>query len=61
VNADERYEGLAPGPYLITLKGVAWPCKVVGGTPQLFTVVAGQVVQVSLRVRCGDEPGEPLP
>jgi hypothetical protein len=61
VYADERYEGLAPGQYLISLKGVAWFCKVAGGTPQLFTVVAGQVVQVSLRVRCGDEPGEPLP
>jgi hypothetical protein len=59
VNAEEYYEGLAPGAYLITLKGVAWPCKVVGGTPQLFTVVAGQVVQVALTVRCGNGQGEP--
>ncbi len=59
VNADERYEGLAPGPYLISLKGVAWPCKVVGGTPQLLTVVLGEVVEVVLRVRCGDQQGEP--
>ncbi len=59
VNADERYEGLAPGPYLISLKGVAWPCKVVGGTPQLLTVVLGEVMEVVLRVRCGDQQGEP--
>ena len=58
VNADEYYEGLAPGAYLITLKGVAFPCRVVGGTPQLFTVVAGQLVQVALKVRCGDGQGE---
>ena len=61
VNADEQYEGLAPQSYLISLKGVVWFCKVVGGTPQLFTIVPGEVVRVRLTVRCGDQPGEPLP
>jgi len=60
VNAEERYEGLAPQSYLISLKGVDYPCRVAGGTPQLFTVVAGQVVRVRLTVRCGDPSREPL-
>jgi hypothetical protein len=61
VNAEEQYEGLAPHSYLISLKGVAYFCRVVGGTPQLFTVVPGEVVRVRLTVRCGDGQGEPLP
>jgi hypothetical protein len=59
VNAEERYEGLAPQTYFISLKGVAWLCKVVGGIPQLFTVVPGKVVPVALTVRCGDVKEEP--
>lgn len=54
VNAEERYEGLAPGRHLITLKDVADFCHVVGGNPQLYTVVAGKSVQVKLGVRCGE-------
>jgi hypothetical protein len=57
VYADEHYAGLAPGQYLVTLKSVSWPCRVVGGIPKLVTVVAGQVVRVALTVRCGQ--GDP--
>jgi hypothetical protein len=55
VNAEELYEGLAPDTYFVTLKGVAWPCKVVGGIPQRFTAVPGTLVPVALTVRCGEE------
>jgi hypothetical protein len=58
VNAQEIYEGLAPGLRLITLKDVADFCEVVGGNPQPFTVVRGKSVRVALSVRCG-EIGEP--
>ena len=61
VRADERYEGLAPGAYLITLKGVAGFCKVEGGNPQLFMVVAGEVGRLVITVRCGDDREDPLP
>ena len=55
VNAEERYEGLAPGRHLITLKDVADFCEVVGGNPLPYTVVRGKSVQVKLSVRCGGE------
>lgn len=59
VNAEEHYEGLAPGLHLITLKDVASHCEVSGGNPQPYTVVPGKSVRVSLGVRCG--PGGPPP
>lgn len=59
VNAEEHYEGLAPGLHLITLKDVADFCEVVGGNPQPYTVVPGKSVRVALGVRCG--PGGPPP
>lgn len=61
VRADERYEGLAPGAYLATLKGVAGFCRVEGGNPQLFTVVPGEVGRLVITVRCGDGRNDPLP
>lgn len=54
VNADEIYQGLAPGVHLVTLKDVADFCKVEGGNPQPYTVVPGKTVRISLRVRCGE-------
>ena len=60
VNAEEHYEGLAPGAHLITLKDVADFCDVAGGNPQRFTVVPGKAVRVVLIVRCGDGRGDPL-
>ena len=60
VNAEEAYEGLAPGAHLVTLKDVADFCDVAGGNPQKFTVVAGKAVRVAIRVRCGDGRGDPL-
>lgn len=59
VNAEESYEGLAPGMHLVTLKDVADFCDVVGGNPQPFTVVPGKAVRVTISVRCG-EVREPL-
>jgi hypothetical protein len=56
VNAEETYSGLPPGARLITLKDVAEFCKVEGGNPQLYTVVAGKAVLVAIRVGCG-RPG----
>jgi hypothetical protein len=58
VNAEESYEGLAPGVHLVTLKDVADFCEVVGGNPQPYTVVPGKAVQVAIGVRCGGG-GEP--
>jgi hypothetical protein len=58
VNAEESYEGLAPGAHLVTLKDVADFCDVVGGNPQPYTVVPGKAVRVAIEVRCG-EIGEP--
>jgi hypothetical protein len=60
VNAEEHYEGLAPGAHLVTLKDVADICDVAGGNPQRFTVVRGKAVRVAMRVRCGDGRGDPL-
>jgi hypothetical protein len=60
INAEERYEGLAPGLHLITLKDVADFCEVVGGNPQPYTVVPGKAVRVAIGVRCGDGTGAPL-
>jgi hypothetical protein len=60
VNAEEQYEGLAPGAHLVTLKDVADFCDVAGGNPQKFTVVPGKAVRVAIRVRCGDGRGDPL-
>jgi hypothetical protein len=60
VNAEEAYEGLAPGAHLVTLKDVADFCDVAGGNPQKFTVVPGKAVRVAIRVRCGDGRGDPL-
>jgi hypothetical protein len=54
VNAEEAYEGLAPGMHLITLKDVADFCDVVGGNPQPYTVVPGKAVRVAISVRCGE-------
>jgi hypothetical protein len=56
VNAEETYQGLAPGVHLITLKDVADFCDVQGGNPQPFTVVPGKTVRVAIDVACGD-PG----
>jgi hypothetical protein len=56
VNAEEIYEGLAPGMHLITLKDVADFCEVLGGNPQPYTVVPGKSVRVALSVICGDGP-----
>ena len=53
VNASETFAGLSPGAHLITLKDVESPCRVVGGTPQLFTVVVGKTISVHLGVVCG--------
>jgi hypothetical protein len=58
VNAEEAYEGLAPGVHLVTLKDVADFCDVVGGNPQPYTVVPGKAVRVAISVRCG-QGGEP--
>jgi hypothetical protein len=58
VNAEESYEGLAPGAHLVTLKDVADFCDVVGGNPQPYTVVPGKAVRVAIDVRCGGV-GEP--
>jgi hypothetical protein len=58
VNAEESYEGLAPGAHLVTLKDVADFCDVVGGNPNPYTVVPGKAVRVAIDVRCG-EVGEP--
>ncbi|HEU4523958.1 MAG TPA: hypothetical protein VFR62_03000, partial [Gemmatimonadales bacterium] len=60
LNAEERYEGLAPGAHFVTLKDVADFCQVVGGNPQRFTVVPGKAVRVSIMVRCGNGRGDPL-
>ena len=60
VNAEEHYEGLAPGVHLITLKDVADFCEVVGGNPQPYTVVPGKAVRVAIGVQCGEGAGEPL-
>lgn len=54
VNAEEVYEGLAPGVHLVTLKDVADFCDVVGGNPQPYTVVPGKAVRVAISVRCGE-------
>jgi len=54
VNAEESYEGLAPGAHLVTLKDVADFCDVVGGNPQPYTVVPGKAVRVAIDVRCGE-------
>jgi hypothetical protein len=54
VNAEEHYEGLAPGMHLITLKDVADFCEVLGGNPQPFTVVPGKAVLVRIGVGCGE-------
>jgi hypothetical protein len=54
VNAEEVFEGLAPGMHLITLKDVADFCDVVGGNPQPYTVVPGKSVRVAISVRCGE-------
>jgi hypothetical protein len=56
VNAEEIYQGLAPGMHLITLKDVADFCTVQGGNPQPYTVVPGKTVRVSIRVVCGGAP-----
>ena len=53
VDAEEAYEGLAPGLHLITLKDVADFCDVQGGNPQPYTVVPGKSVRVVITVRCG--------
>ena len=60
VNAEEHYEGLAPGLHLITLKDVADFCQVVGGNPQPYTVVPGKSVRVAIGVRCGTGGAPPL-
>jgi hypothetical protein len=60
VNAEEHYEGLAPGMHLITLKDVADFCEVVGGNPQPYTVVPGKSVRVAIGVRCGEAGVLPL-
>jgi hypothetical protein len=60
VNAEEIYQGLAPGLHLVTLKDVADFCDVVGGNPQPYTVVAGKTVRVAIRVRCGGGTPGPL-
>jgi hypothetical protein len=57
VNAEETYQGLAPGMHLITLKDVADFCDVQGGNPQPYTVVPGKTVKVAIRVACGGDPG----
>ena len=57
VNAEEIYQGLAPGLHLITLKDVADFCAVQGGNPQPYTVVPGKTVRVLIRVACGVAPG----
>lgn len=54
VDAEEVFEGLAPGLHLITLKDVADFCEVLGGNPQPYTVVVGKSVRVAIEVRCGD-------
>lgn len=56
INARESYTGLAPGIHLITLKDVIPECRVRGGNPQPFTVIAGRSVQVRLGVICGPPP-----
>ncbi len=53
VNAEEAYEGLAPGVHLITLKDVADFCQVQGGNPQPYSVVPGKSVRVAISVACG--------
>lgn len=53
VNAEEAYQGLDPGVHLVTLKNVAGFCKVQGGNPQAYTVVAGKTVRVEINVDCG--------
>jgi hypothetical protein len=57
VNAEEIYQGLAPGLHLITLKDVADFCEVSGGNPQPYTVVPGKSVRVAITVGCGGAPG----
>ena len=57
INADEIYQGLAPGMHLVTLKDVADFCEVQGGNPQPYTVVPGKTVRVAIQVRCGGTPG----
>jgi hypothetical protein len=57
INADEIYQGLAPGMHLVTLKDVADFCEVQGGNPQPYTVVPGKTVRVAIRVACGGAPG----
>ena len=54
VNAEELYQGLAPGMHLVTLKDVADFCEVQGGNPQPYTVVPGKTVRVAIRVVCGE-------
>jgi hypothetical protein len=56
VNAEETYQGLAPGLHLVTLKDVADFCEVQGGNPQPYTVVVGKTVRVAIHVRCGGAP-----
>lgn len=60
VNAEEPYEGLAPGMHLVTLKDVADFCDVFGGNPQPYTVVPGKAVRVAISVTCGDGGGPSL-
>jgi hypothetical protein len=57
VNAEEVYQGLEEGTYLITLKDVADFCDVRGANPSLYTLVPGKQVAVAIRVDCGIEPG----
>ncbi|HEY9507655.1 MAG TPA: hypothetical protein VIQ27_16960 [Gemmatimonadales bacterium] len=57
VNAEETYEGLAPGAHLVTLKDVADFCEVLGGNPQPYTVVPGKSVRVAIDVSCGEGGG----
>jgi hypothetical protein len=56
-NASEIFLDLTPGVHLITLKGVAEGCALVGGNPRRATLIAGKTVTVRLDVSCGGGNG----
>lgn len=52
-NALETFLDLTAGRHLVTLKDVDEGCALVGGNPQLHTVVPGKTVTIHLTVSCG--------
>lgn len=49
--------GLAPGPHMVELGGVASHCTVAGDNPRRVTVAAGETASVAFAVACGTPAG----